>query len=92
MKRPTPSRVKASVLNWSAAAAAAACAACSCGESAGADMMSGQVGKWVPRWRQQSTVLIYRHPEDNPGTHFCFAIHRNALAADGLAVPCRRPK
>jgi len=76
MKRPTPSSVKASMLNCSAAAAAAACAACSCGVSAGADMVVNATQRWMPasvrHEGKQSTVLIYI--QTTPGVHFVLVI------------------
>jgi hypothetical protein len=88
MKRPTPSSVKASMLNCSAAAAIAACAACSSGESAGADMMDA-TQRWVPASEEAKHGLnVNIHPDD-PGIHFVWQLPRYPAEADGLAVPCQ---
>jgi hypothetical protein len=94
MKRPTPSSVKASMLNCSAAAAIAACAACSSGESAGADMIVNTTQRWMPtkhyQVRKQSTVLIYI--QKTPASIFVWQIPRYPAEADSPAVPCQRAK
>jgi hypothetical protein len=76
MKRPTPSSVKASMLNCSAAAAIAACAACSSGESAGADIVNTNAKvdaceTLLPSEEAKHGVNV--HPDD-PGIHFVWQL------------------